>query len=1029
MSAGIATIGRLEPRIYLLLLASACGSEPEVTQPRGLPPIAQPERPLASQRPGLLGEPTPAALLESTRARLRLTPDGRFLAALSRLDGFAGDTRSAPPTVRFDAGRWQLRIGQYDVGVLPELPGFADQYAMLLARATRLWTQHGKELPRLAEPDAGAPMIAADPPLPTLQRIEASWSKGERSREDARSAAQAYAVLSLGMPDELGLADAFFAQALAATAFAEAVSGQPLTREKALLAWTMGYAQSALAIAAPLPAEDAVRRFLAGEVEALVATARDASAAEIAGLLALRAWGVRPARELEAFLARAPEAVKTSFPALAAAASRSPGPEGEWRMAFGALIALREQVGREVKLPAELGDPAGGLRAGAEPAQIAAALGVSFEQVLAEGEQLLDALAAKTGGAWLPVDALVAYHRARLFSALDGLVRFQLASLDSPEQAKDVVAMLGAGKGPLAAQFARYAKDIARADQRSLPLDELVKDIRELKDLGVGALERLWEPLHEQGGSGSARQQAASAISERCDTRIRCRALLTTIADRDLQDPVTDEKLRSSVIAEAPLQYAGLRLRHLRLERDRSGFLAATAERSVPVALRAEYLGQAAQWLEPAELEGAFAALLGQAPASFAAREAYAKWLIEQKDYARAIKTLDEWIRQKQSDQPLDPIAAHTLRARALQQWGRVAEAWTELEPQLSSMYAGALMRGAYVRLAAGKHKEAVALAQGCLARYPNPVSVGLLAELLWKTGQHAEAAALIEQWSSRLTPLDWSSTLASAFAAAFADQPAEQGSKAYAELLAKKVDAQGARLLLRAGKLPAELAFRAYSQVKATGSERLLDVATGYVMLRDWKGESEARTWLEQALPADQRDGFSQHAYTASAYDLIWNLVADPRPDQPEAGSIWLMRTAAFLRSEAPPETWKQRIDQHYAKHREQLRDRMGLHLLGQIDQAGVWEAIKDDHDRAGCTYVFGLKAQLDGDIAQAIEWYRITVEGGRNNSSEVQWASDALALLRASDKSIALLTAEAKAKQPAAAAAAAPAAAVKVD
>jgi hypothetical protein len=401
--------------------------------------------------------------------------------------------------------------------------------------------------------------------------------------------------------------------------------------------------------------------------------------------------------------------------------------------------------------------------------------------------------------------------------------------------------------------------------------------------------------------------------------------------------------------------------------------------------------------------------LTREAPTDFDVREDYVPWLIDQKDFPRALSVLDEWLGQKKTDQVLDPIVAHTMHARALQLSGHVKEAWREVEPLLASMHGAPMMRAAYIKSAAGEPQEALALAQARLDRYPDPSSVGLLAEMLWKAGQTKETAALLEGWSNRLTILDWGIGIGHAFGEAYRDKAADEGAQAYGDLLATKVDAQGVRELIHQAKVPPELAFRCASQVKGGGFVHYLDAARAYQLLKRWKGEADAHAWLEKEIP-NNRDPMSQHGYSAGAYELIWNFVDDPKPDNSEGSFIWLMRTAAYLKSTEPGADWKARLAQYYAQHRDDVRDRMGLHLLGQADQPTVWEAAKTDQNRPECTWIFGLKAQLDGDIAQAIEWYRVTMEGGRANSGEVQWSSDALEGLRKQSKSVALLSKEAK-------------------
>jgi hypothetical protein len=287
-----------------------------------------------------------------------------------------------------------------------------------------------------------------------------------------------------------------------------------------------------------------------------------------------------------------------------------------------------------------------------------------------------------------------------------------------------------------------------------------------------------------------------------------------------------------------------------------------------------------------------------------------------------------------------------------------------------------------------------------------------VLAQVLWQAKKSDEAAELLETHAGRLAAADFAGPLARAFAGAHRDEPAERGVTAYRALLGKKLDAQGVRALIDRGALAPELAFRCHEQLKAADDRRHRDAAQGYVLLRAWKGESEARTWIEQALPADQRDALAPHAHALGLDVLLWELVADPKPDHPQGAFIWLLRSAAFARAESARPEWKQRLDQYYATHREALRDRLGLHLLGQIDQQGVWQALTSEGDRAECAYVFGLKAELDGDVAQAVDWYREALRGP-DKSGELQWAGDALATLRDAHKSLAVLTAEAKARK----------------
>jgi len=1086
MSAHLAEIVRRNMLVPLCCtLIASCGADPEKkTPPAPAEPKAAPaRRPAATANPTALQEATPGAVLEKARARLRLTPDSRFLAAIARVDRFAGNAGSTP-VVRFGEGSWHVQIGPDVIGVLPELPGFAEQYAMVLGRAVRVWKQLNPDAataPASDDPaqaaakeavapgaatggaaaqaarDGGTPLgatVGAAPPLDelapvpvegavaALQGIDQRWGQKDHSADQARRAAQAVVALCLGVVDSLDAGDALFAQALAAVALAEAASGQPMAREKALLAHRMGHTGSAVTIAATLPADHAARQYVGDEADALVARTKDARTDGFTRMLALRALVRRaPGSEVETFVAGESDAIKGSFPAISAAAARAPDVTGDQRMAYSALIAMRQALGRPVEMPAELRHGAFGLRENAGVPEVAAALRVPLERLLSESEQLLAALDEKPGGPWLPADALVAYHRAQLFSALDRMVLFHVDNLGAAEPIKAIQAMLDSAKGPLAEQWSRYARDIVRAEQRTLPSDELIKDIRELRDLGLGAMRRLFSPGVARGALHDIQQDTTSAIVERCDSRIECRALLSQIAYFNLEDLVSDEMLRVSVVSDAPQHSGHMRLRHVRMQHDRAVFIAAMADRSLAPELRASFLADRPGWLEPAAVRKVFDALVAEAPAEHAISNAYANWLIEQEDPTRALRVIDAWLRLDRSEDPMLLSEARTTRARALQSSGKLKEAWAEIEPLASmggtapalrggasirgtapalrggaSVHAGAMLRAALVKSAAGAAEQAVELAQKRLERHPEPSSVALLAQMLWKADRNEDAAALIEQWSNRLTIADWSGVLSTAFAEAHRARAADAGAKAYATLLAKNVDARGARALITAGELPPELAFRTYSQIQGGGTDKHRDAARSYVFFEAWKGQAAAREWIEQAIPPEQRDPLAEHGYAAGAYELVWDFVTDPAPANPNRALIWLMRTASLLRSAAPNPEWRARLDGYYAKNREDVRDRMGLHLLGQMDQVAVWSAAKNEEQRAECAYVFGLETQLQGDVAQAVDWYRVTREGRRGNAGGAEWpvglwAEDALASLRSAYKSIAVLTDEAKA------------------
>lgn len=997
VKCGIVTVG------WLALLAG-CEPAPSEAEPR----VAPARRPLAPALPATLQVGSPAELFERMQAQMRLTPDRRIVAAFRRVDRLLGNGAGPEPQLQFAAGLWHVVIDGTEVGTLAELPTFGEMFALLERRATERWkTARVKVSPVDPTKQSDAiPMLSLDMVIPAMRDMDAAWAKGSCDGALIRRAAQAAALLAASLVDELGVADEVGAHALALIAVAEAATRAPMPRERALTARALGYAAGAGAIASSLPDDDPVRRYALDQTLEL-----GRSHEPTASMLAAAATRVVAAQSERTAFLRAHVDNAASFPLLALRARENWGTSEAWRLALSAIMALREITGRPLGLPQGLVRTPGGLIEGPlDMTAVASALGVPFSRLLPQAEELLNAARKLDSGPWLASDVVAAYYAAQIFSALHYVVRFHVDSLGAPAGADEALATMGAGEWPLGRQFERHAADIVRAERRTLPLAGLVADVRELDLLGAGALARLFDPIFEQGAYSGAMEQAAVAVAGRCDSRVQCRALLTEVAYYGVNDLVTDDRLRNSIIAETRREYGGLRLRHAAMSHDRAVMEAALADPAVSPELRTFYLHKWVDWLDADTVKRLGAKLIAEAPSVQDVHEVHARWLVERGEPAAAIPLLDRYMKRPRYDHPLDPIKVRGLRARALHEAGRVDEAWTEIEPLLPSMYGGAMSEATYIKIDQRDIEAATQLAQRRLERYQDPFSVSLVCRTYWLAGKHEEAAALLEQWSNRMTINDWHEHVHTAFAAVFAKRPVAEAETAFREVVTRKVDLMGMQLMVQSNKLPDEHRYRLYSMIPSSGYQRYLDVSRRYKFLRAWKGEAEARKFIEQALPEGQREPLSQFGYSVGLYDLIWSLVPDPGPQNPHGAFIWLMRTAAYLRSKERPVAWRERLEAYYATPRTHRHDVMGQYLLGKTDEVTLWKASEGDDHRPEATWVMGLRAELDGDLVHAIAWYRATMQGARQNSGELQWANDSLKDWLSSRKSLALLAEEAK-------------------
>jgi tetratricopeptide (TPR) repeat protein len=604
---------------------------------------------------------------------------------------------------------------------------------------------------------------------------------------------------------------------------------------------------------------------------------------------------------------------------------------------------------------------------------------------------------------------VAAFYSAQFFSGFNDVLRYQLDTRSDTKGAAAHLELMGKPTGALGKQVERYAADISAAEQRALALDTLVKDLTALGQLGAGALKRMTDVVLDQGGYTPQMQLAETALYACCDSRLECRSLLERVADQGTKDLVLGDRLRSSLVAEAPRHFASARLRHALLSRDRVETLSAFGDRSLAISRRAWYLANWGKWLDVAAVRRAFDGLLAEDPYDHDVREHYGRFLTDRGEQEAALVVFDVYLKQDPSKDahPLHRLGIRAQKARALQELGRLDEARDLVEPDVRSMYGASLGRTAYVRSARGEHDDAIEMAERRLERYPDGSSVSLLTQMYWQAGRDDDAAELLEQWSQRLTIDDWQRHLAAAFTDVFEKQPVDRAVAAFGAITKRQVDPMGARLLVQVAELSPEHKFRALVQLPTTGYRRHHEAGRLYNWMKRWKGEAEAQKFIAEYLPEGTRDPLAQFGYTTRNYDLIWTFVPDLPETHQHVAFLWLMRTASYLRTKERPAEWRAKLDARYADPaaRPHPHDQMAMFLLGKLDADTLWKVSDGADHRPEAAWILGLKAELEGDLPTAIHWYRACMQGGRGNSGEVQWSSDSLSGWSDAQKSLSVL------------------------
>lgn len=982
--------------VYTLVLCLAVGvglavrilprlSPPKEAPVTGAVGVRPPE--VAVAQPGLLLKKSPEEIIASVAATYRLAPDRRFVGALTMLDGVLAVPGDPRPTVRFVDGKWEFEVHGEKLGVLDEFPDFPDLYGIVARYAAKVVSARGATL-GIAAGGKELVQLPGEDPTAWLRRIDAAWQKGPANTGLVRSAARAYASVVLQQSDHTGVATSVGTRGLAILALAEAL-GAPMPSERALVAALWGYDEAALDIGRTLPANDPVRALASGEVATLHALAKRPDASRTAQLLAMEASKrYEPRAAQEQLLRDLPEAFRESLPGLGHQAYFDWGTFGEWRLALGTIADLRSVLG--VAEGSSLSQQANATLEAFIDGLTRALGGTGY---LARLDSLLDRLAKEERGFFFDASTEASYYRGFLFTAMDSMLRWALHTFGSTDRARHFSKLFGSGESAASKAFERYVAHLIAADDRALSMRELVADIRELHELGVDAVVKLYAAIPERGLVDPVLLQATAALAARCDTRPECIGQMRYAAWGPLMDVTLAERLGRVLHERYPQADPSTLLWYLELAGDKKGFLASLDDARISPAARATAIREAKRLLTPDEQKAAFERLTEREPADASVAEKYLMWLDEDRAEPKEARAVAKrWLDAPGEKHPLTVVFISTLAARELQKSGDVEGAWAEVEPLIGSWHASPMMRGALVLSALGRHEDAIALAQRRYQRYRGVDSLGLLAQMHWRAGRYEDAAATFARGPQRPALTEWTWMIAERFFLAFHDKPVGDAKRAFGAMIAANLDPLGLRGVATTRYLKPEFAFELHSLLPAQGFLRHRDACQRYRYLREWKGEAAANAWIKGQFTGSDAEPLSQFAYEAGLFDLEFDVLDDPGPKHPFPSFAWLMRAASYLRGNMDRPERRARMEAHYAQQHEHLHDRLGMYLLGLGDAESAWSRAGGVDGRTEALYYMAVKAQHDRDIPRAIALYRAINEGSSFREGEFGWARDQL-------------------------------------
>jgi tetratricopeptide (TPR) repeat protein len=812
--------------------------------------------------------------------------------------------------------------------------------------------------------------------IEALGRLDAAWSEGPGTKL-LEAAARAQVGLALGLVDATGTADAVAVKAIALLALAETAAG-PMPSERAVLARSLGYEKAAASI--PLDDKDPARAYAASDLDALSKTASSPRASDPTRLMYLDLLSrLGHADEIAGFLPGLPRDLAGTLPVKALRLGVDPTGSLAFDLLNDTAAAIERSAGR--KPSADL-------------------FGPHSEGILPLVEKDLDRI--EPPGPFLDGATLRAYCRTHLYASLDAVGGDLLDRLDSTEAATQLAIAMGRGESEASTQYVRYAMDRIAAAERRLPIATLVADLDELDLIGPRALFTLWDEGFAASGPGAL--AAAAAMARRCDTRPEHRAIMAHVARSGLVDLAMFETLATGAVDEAPASHRNLDAWLAYLRGDGARLEALLDDPALTGRQRAHTLSHLTRADAPV-VKREHERLVADAGPDWGPTRDYVEWLEERGEHEEALCAISRWLKRRDRDTGVLEHQAIAAMARQYHLMGRNEEAWQTIEPILPGMLQVALVQGALIRLSMGMLDEAERLAAKCLDRYPDAECTALMARVHWESGRNTKAATLLRQPPRKLTAADWRTTIGRRFVETFSARPAQDGRDAFLSLADQKIEPR--MLMSLAGEVDRlgehELAFEMASGLELEGDARYAVLTSAYRYLASARDRAAAIAWLRGRVEEPLRTPFSEIGYGGTSDELTWDIVPDPSPGDEGASSVWLMRTAAYVRSGAENDSWRRRLDDRYdAIESPDLDDRMGLFLLARIDEDELWSHVTGPAEARKAAYVCGLRACYSGDTVRAARWFRASLEYGARTSSVTVWARDHLLAWRDADMTL---------------------------
>jgi len=958
--------------------------------------MAQPESETASPASMKWANLSLQQIREQRREPYRVKPDRRFLLALDEIRRFADPEAASLPPPRFENGRWRIDAGNNPAFEFTELPDFASGLAVLQKAATEALT--GMPV-KASETPPAMPSVGFDPARlrHNLKTLNQRWQAGNHEAGILFEAAENLTHWAFVGLDEMEIADAVQARALAFLALAKTANAQPLTETESMLATRMGYGGHGLALAERLSDDSLWRLYLTRKDDELAKKSRER--ASVDKYLLLRR--LAESGQIKAWI----NVIRRNFddqpvPIHAFATILDSGefhPRSDIARSLHYLVFyhLLQDSGQQAA-----NDP----KSSASSLIEAAGLSVlsrfidGFDGVLIHHfDSVLSNLGGDLNGPFLDRPVFETYYRSYFFSGLYHYGNFLLNQYSSTEAASRFAAVLGNSKQGIAGEFSVWYHRLIAAEQGEARVADLIGDLDGLPSLGLPPLSHTLAASLQRLSFGAPEIAAtAGKIWPRADSRISHRFELASLLSQSLLDLNEAERIYQSIVRDAPKTNSQVQVWLAHYNGNDDQLLAMARDDDLPPNVRAKALSLADDEALESTVQQVYRELVQRAPDDWTTLSYYLEFLKERKDYQAIVERVVPWIEHDgRSSAGFDSLKARVTLSNALLAQGKKQEAWSTLKDVIGSDYGLVLRQGVKVLSALGDDEKATQLALHAVERYPSSLNslTGLL-EVLWRQKASDDAARLLKQWPHRISEADWRWTVGDSFARQFGDRPKE-AEQAFGALIRAGVDPwslQGIAAAI-ANRGDSATAFQLQSQLRWNGPGYLEMLVKSYRYLKEAKGRDAALAWLSPQIPPRIRNMASMIYFGQHEYDLLWDLIPDPEAgDYPEA--VWLYRAAASLMQTDLADDRHRLLLDHYRSESSDDYHRLGRYLLKLIDEPELTAQTLAAKEVCETAFFLGWRAKSERRYHDAADWFLTSVATGLQQNGEYRWSFEQLYL-----------------------------------